>query len=182
MLRIGRRLLIPEARWEDVDLDDARLSVRRALVSVGYDVRVSEPKTKRGRRQIALDATTVLALREHRRQQLEERLARGPAWQDTGYVFTREDGSPIHPDRLTKMFGQHVKRSGLPRIRLHDLRHTHATLALQAGLHPKVVSERLGHANISITLDVNSDVIPAMHQAAANLVAELVFGSSRRIP
>lgn len=141
---------------------------------------MSEPKTKRGRRQIALDGTTVAALREHRRRQLEERMTWGAAWEDSGYVFTKEDGTALPPDRFTKMFAQRVSTRDF-RIRLHDLRHTHATLALQAGLHPKVVSERLGHANISITLDVYSDVIPAMQQEAADAVAELVFGASRRL-
>lgn len=168
--------------WSDIDLDEARLSVRRSLVSVGYAVRISEPKTRRGRRQIALDKTTVSALLGHRRRQMQERLSWGPAWVDSGFVFTKEDGTPLHPDRFTKLFAQRVKSSGLPRIRLHDLRHTHATLALQAGRHPKVVSERLGHANVSITLDVYRDVIPAMQKEAADLVAELVFGDSRQIP
>ena len=93
-----------------------------------------------------------------------------------GFVFCTEDGSPLHPDRVSKLFKIHLGRARLPKIRLHDLRHTHATLALQAGVHPKVVSERLGHANISITLDVYSHAIPAMQAEAANLVASLVLG------
>jgi integrase len=177
-LRRGELLAL---RWDDIDLEGARLSVRRSFVSVGYEVRLSEPKTKRSRRQLALDRATVGALRDHRRRQLEERISWGPAWQDTGLVFTREDGTLIHPDRLTKSFNRHVNGSGLPRIRLHDLRHTHATLALQAGIHPKVVSERLGHATVSITLDTYSHAIPAMQQDAAERVAELVFGSRSRI-
>jgi integrase len=79
-------------------------------------------------------------------------------------------------DRFTDWFQERVKGAGLPRIRLHDLRHTHATLALQAGIHPKVVSERLGHSNISITLDTYSHAIPAMQEEAAAKVAKLVFG------
>ncbi len=110
-------------RWADVDLGAARLSVRRTLVAIGYEVQVSEPKTKRSRRQVELDRGTVEAVRAHRKRQLEERIAWGP-----------EDGQPLHPDRLTKLFDRHVRRSELPRIRLHDLRHTHATLALEAGV------------------------------------------------
>jgi integrase len=163
-------------RWEDADLAASRLSVTRALVAVGYDVRVSEPKTRRGRRSIALDPATVAALHAWRVRQTEERLALGPAWIDTGLVFTRENGSHIHPDRATKVFDSHVRRSGLARIRLHDLRHTHATLALAAGFHPKVVSERLGHATVSLTLDVHSHAIPALQEDAAATVAALVLG------
>ena len=90
-------------------------------------------------------------------------------------MFTKENGGPSHPETVTRYFRQAVKRSMLPTIRLHDLRHTHATLALQAGIHPKVVSERLGHATISITLDTYSHAIPAMQEEAAALIAGLVF-------
>lgn len=147
-------------RWQDVDLDDARAAIRQALVAVGYDVRVSEPKSARGRRVVALDLETVRVLSAWRARQLAEHSAWGPAWQDTGLVFTRENGAALHPDRVSKMFDEHVRRSGLPRIRLHDLRHTHATIALQAGVHPKIVSERVGHASTSFTLDVYSHANP----------------------
>ena len=91
-------------------------------------------------------------------------------------VFCREDGAPLHPQHFCERFGQHARAAGLPRIRLHDLRHTHATLALQAGVHPKVVSERLGHSSVAITLDVYSHVVPAMEEEAAAKVAAVVFG------
>jgi integrase len=163
--------------WTDVDFDKGRLSVRRARVSSGGVVVLSEPKTRRSRRVVALDQTTTAALREHRTRQLEERLAWGAAWVDTGFVFTREDGTPLHPESLSKMFQWRVRRAGLPRIRFHDLRHTHATLALQAGVHPKVVSERLGHSSIRITLDTYSHAIPAMQEEAAERIAALIFDS-----
>lgn len=102
----------------------------------------------------------------------------GPAdWPDHDLVFTREDGALVHPERLTRMFEAHARAAGLPRIRLHDLRHTHATLALAAGVHPKVVSERLGHSSISITLDTYSHAVPAMQEEAAERVAAVVFGT-----
>jgi len=94
---------------------------------------------------------------------------------DSGYVFTRADGTAYHPEVVSRFFRQAVKRAMLPEIRLHDLRHTHATLALRAGIHPKVVSERLGHATVSITLDTYSHAIPAMQEEAAARIAELVF-------
>lgn len=105
-------------------------------------------------------------------------MALGPARVDNGLVFCREDGEPIHPDRFSKVFGAHVKALGLPRIRLHDLRHTHATLALRANVHAKVVQERLGHASIALTLDTYSHAIPAMQDDAAAKVAALVLGGS----
>jgi integrase len=98
----------------------------------------------------------------------------GEAWSDSGYVFTKENGEPLHPQVMSRAFTQALKAARLPEIRLHDLRHTHATLALRAGLHPKVVSERLGHATISITLDTYSHAIPAMQEEAATKIADLV--------
>ena len=108
-------------------------------------------------------------------RQLEEQREWGEAWSDTGLVFTKENGAALDPETISRWFRQAVKKSMLPQIRLHDLRHTHATLALQAGIHPKVVSERLGHATVSITLDTYSHVIPAMQEEAAALIAGLVF-------
>jgi integrase len=93
-------------------------------------------------------------------------------------VFTREDSEHLHPDRVSKMFDRHVRQVDLPRIRLHDLRHTHASLALAAGVNPKVVSDRLGHATVSMTLDVYSHVIPALQEDAAATVANLVRGTA----
>ena len=90
-------------------------------------------------------------------------------------MFTKEDSEALHPEVASRFFRQAVRRAALPTIRLHDLRHTHATLALRAGIHPKVVSERLGHATISITLDTYSHAIPAMQEEAAVKIAELVF-------
>ena len=117
-------------------------------------------------------------MREHRARQLRERLAAGLGWRDLDLVFAREDGSPTHPDAFTKEFDRLVANSGLPRIRLHDLRHTFATLALKAGAHPKVVSERLGHSNISVTLDTYTHVMPSLQEALAEQVATIIRGSA----
>jgi integrase len=165
-------------RWADLDLEAGWLSVRQTLVVVDNQPRVSEPKTDRGRRRIALDAETVAALRAHHTAQAAERLVAGPAWQGTDLVFTRPDGAPLHPEYVRRQFDRHLHRNGVPRTRFHDLRHTHATLALQAGVHPKVVSERLGHATVAMTLDVYSHAIPAMQQDAATTVADLVTGTT----
>ena len=96
---------------------------------------------------------------------------------DSGFVFRQENGQPYHPDVVTQAFAKAVRESGQPRIRLHDLRHIHATLALQAGVHVKVVSERLGHANVGITLDLYSHAIPALEEAAAVKIASLFMPS-----
>jgi len=162
-------------RWSDVDLENARLAVRRALIPTNRDVVVSEPKTAKGRRVVALDPATVEVLKGQAARQLDEQQEWDKAWVETGLVFTQENGKALDPETVSRYFRQAVKKSLLPQIRLHDLRHTHATLALQAGIHPKVVSERLGHATVSITLDTYSHAIPALQEEAAALIAGLVF-------
>jgi integrase len=164
-------------RWAMVDIDAGRLSVIETLLDVDHKLVAGEPKTKSGRRSIALDHVTVAALRAHQTAQKVERLAFGSGFNDRGLVFVREDGEPIHPAWLSRAFTQRVRAAGVPMIRLHDVRHTAATLSLAAGLHPKVVSERLGHANVAITMDVYSHVLPAMQQDAADKIAAVVFGS-----
>jgi integrase len=123
----------------------------------------------------ALDESTVSVLREWRSRQLRDRMAFGSAWENTGPAFTKEDGNLIHPDLLTKHFDVLVRSSGVPLTRLHHLRHTHAASALQAGIHPTTVSERLGHATVAFTLDGYSHTIPAPEEAAAERIAQLVF-------
>jgi integrase len=162
--------------WAALDFDTNRLSVIRSLVDVDCGKPVwSDPKTARGRRVIALDPATVAALRSLRARQAQDRLIAGSAYNDLGLVFSHEDGSPLHPDTTSHNFTRRAARLGLPPIRLHDLRHTWATLALETGIHPKVVQERLGHSNVSITLDLYSHVSPAMQTDAADRVAALIF-------
>ena len=161
-------------RWSDVDLDAGRASIRQTVIAVKHDVSFGTPKTAKGRRQIALDPGSVAVLRDHRKRQLEQRVLLGSGWRDHDLLFTCVDGSPVHPERFSREFDRRIARWSLPRIRLHDLRHTWATLALQSGIHPKVVSERLGHAGIGITLDVYSHVTPDMQADAALVVAGLL--------
>ena len=161
-------------RWQDVDLGAEAISIRQTRVMTGYQPLLSTPKTRRGKRLVVLDPATAAALKETRCRQKEERLAAGSSWKDSGFVFAREDGEPYHPERVSTLFIQAAKRAGLPRVRLHDLRHTYATLALGAGVHPKIVSERLGHANIGITLDCYSHCLPALSEEAACRVAALL--------
>jgi len=123
---------------------------------------------------VSVDPGTIEILKGPAARQLEDQRERDDAWVETGPFFTAENSAALDPETVTRYFRQAVKKSILPSIRLHDLRHTHATLALQAGIHHKVVSERLGHATVSITLDTYSHAIPAMQEEAA-LIAGLVF-------
>ena len=161
-------------RWSDVHLDDARLSVQQALISVAYEMQLSDVKTGAGRRTIDLDERTVELLRRWRRTQTEEKLTLGAGYRDRDLVFCRADGDPIHPDLFSQSFDRAVAKSGLPEITLHDLRHTHATLLLKAGVPVKVVSERLGHSNPAFTMSVYQHVIPGMQAEAAAVFSKLI--------
>jgi integrase len=164
-------------RWVDLDLANNRLEVRQQLTSLDYKLTFGPPKTKRGQRQVLLDAATITGLRAHRKRQAEERLAIGAGWTDTGLVFTRADGNPVHPDSFAQAFERHIKASGQRKIRFHDLRHTFATNALRAGVPPKVVSDILGHATVAFTMDTCTHAIPSMQADAVDLVANLVWSS-----
>jgi integrase len=166
-------------RWADVDLRAAQLAIRQTLLTADMVTLFGEPKSRRSRRVVALVTTTIEALQRHRRNQLEEKLALGPAYQDGDLVFARRDGRAYEPDEFSREFDRKSKRLDLPRIRLHDLRHTWATLALQAGIHPKVVSERLGHGTIAVTLDIYSHVTPSLQREAADQVAAVIFGAAK---
>jgi integrase len=165
-------------RWQDVDLEAARVSVRQAIISVAYTIKVSDVKTGTGRRTINLDDRTVAVLRTWWKAALAERMLVGPAFVDQELVFPRPDGTPTHPEAFSQTFDRAVARLGLPVISLHDLRHTHATLLLRANVPVKVVSERLGHANPAFTLTVYQHVIPGMQEEAASLFSDLIFGGS----
>ena len=158
--------------WSDIDWDNARLSIVRTYLNVGGKPAVSEPKTGSSARSISLDIHTIEVLRNHRRQAVEQALATGMTMSD--FVFANK-GIPIKPDRVTRTFTRLTEAAGLPHIRLHDLRHTWATLALRNGVHPKVVQERLGHANISTTLNTYSHVTEGMQAEAAEEIANLIL-------
>jgi integrase len=162
-------------RWSDLDLDTGRLRVVQTIIQTRSKVTIGEPKTASGRRPIALDKGTVAVLRDHRRRMLEERLLVGPDFDDQGLVFHQADGQWLHPDAVSEMFLRRCRKYGLKRLTLHGLRHTWATLALERGIHPKVVQERFGHATISITLGMYSHVAPTLHDEAAATIAELVL-------
>lgn len=167
-------------RWTDVDLDAGRVVLYQTVSAINHELRIA-PRTKSGKpRPIEIDAATVAALRAVRKRQAEERLLLGPGYVDYGLVFARPDGRPQHPEHFSNAFERRLARYRLPRIRLHDLRHTWATLALQAGVDVKIVSERLGHASAKITWDIYQHVTPTMQADAAETVARLIFGAPDR--
>ena len=165
-------------RWKDVDLDNARLHVRQAVVSVAYEVIVSSPKNHHAR-VIDLDLGTVEHLRLHRKRQEEERELWGEDYIDSDLVVCKENGEPLHPQTYSQAFERIIAKSELPRIRLHDLRHTHATIALSAGIPTKIVSERLGHESPAFTLKQYAHVMPGMQAEAASAIASIVAGEER---
>jgi len=169
-------------RWEDVDLEDQCLFVVQQITEVHGRAVVGTPKTKRGTRLVPIDDATVAILRRHREMQEVEHTAWGPAWNDAGLVFTREDGRPLRPEYATRHFQALAERAGLPAIRLHDLRHTNASLALQAGVEMKVVSERLGHSQMSITADLYTHVNRGLGRAVAEQIAGVLRPSSETLP
>lgn len=164
-LRIGEALGL---LWSDVDFASGRLVVNRALQrqpGIGYVF--VEPKTAKSRRTVYLAQGTLASLAEHRRRQREDQLAAGPEWNNSGLVFTTPVGRPVDGTWAIKWFHRALEEAGLPRLRLHDLRHTAATHLLRRGVHPKVVQELLGHSTISLTLDTYSHVAPALHAEVA---------------
>ncbi len=154
--------------WKDVDVYLAQLSVTRTLhrlSSKGFIF--GKPKTAKSRRTIALPPTVCILLRQLKERQIAERLLLGLRLQDDDLVFSKPDGKPLDPSTITHTFRKVLKKAGLPTLRFHDLRHTHASLMLKQGIHPKIVSERLGHSSIGITLDTYSHVMPGLQEAAA---------------
>ena len=164
-LRRGELLAL---RWRNLDLDSGTLTVVETAYKLGNgEYRIKEPKTPQSRRTVTLPSSLVELFKIYRTDQELLRIQLGVSLNADDFVFIRPDGSPINPNAITLAFRRIIKRAGLKNIRIHDLRHTHATLMLKAGIHPKIVSERLGHANIAITLDIYSHVLPGLQEAAA---------------
>ena len=161
--------------WRNVDLDRARLVVSQQILSVEYEASVADVKTSNSRRTIDLDPRTVAVLKAWRRQQLEQKMSTGHRGNDE-FVFTHLGGGPIHPDLFSQSWQRLMRDSELRTIRLHDLRHTHATILLKAGVPVKVVSERLGHSSPAFTMTVYQHVLPGMQADAAAAFSAAVFG------
>lgn len=165
-----RRSEIFGLRWRDVDFEAAQLSVRQTLQEVRGTLSFREPKSAKSRRTVALSSFVVDALKRHRASQAAERLFLGAGYRDLDLVLAKYDGSPWKPDSISTLFRSLVQRGGLGHVRFHDLRHSHATQLLRLGVPAKVVSERLGHSTIGITLDTYSHVLPGMQEDAAQKV------------
>ncbi len=161
-------------RWQDVDLEARTVDITWQRTAARHKVVESRPKTEESESMVDIDAGTAEVLNTWRKQQIAERLAWGPAWQDTGLVFTREDGSGIHPDFVTYKFEKLVLKHGMPRISLHKLRHLAASLQLAAGVDIAIVSKRLRHSSIKITNDTYGHMIGTIGRQAAEAAAALV--------
>jgi integrase len=156
--------------WDDVDLEAGRVSVRRALQRRrGVGLVFVKPKTTRSRRAVELTGRAVGTLREHRERQTALRLLT-PGWKESGLVFTGLTGEPMQPHQANTELTRALAAVGLPHIRVHDLRHTTATVMLEASIHPKVVQELLGHKTIATTLDTYSHVLPVLHGQAIRVL------------
>ena len=162
-----RRGEIAALDWPHVDLEAATLTVVRSLEQTKGKLTLKTPKTAKGRRVIALPALAVDALRGHKADQGRQRLRLGSAYEDQGLVCARPDGTLWSPGAISSAFQDLMRKAEIPRIRFHDQRHGHATQLLRQGEHPKVVSERLGHATVAITLDTYSHVVPGLQEQAA---------------
>ncbi len=160
-------------KWEDVDLDNFMVRVRRTITRKGTGYVLGEPKTKKSRRTVRLTARAVDALRSHRARQAQEKLRAGSLYSDQGLIFAGEGGGLINPSNLRqRSFMPLLERAGLSQITFHDLRHTCASLLFQKNVHPKFVQELLGHASVAITLDTYSHVLPGMGGEAADAMSE----------
>jgi integrase len=175
-----RRGEVAALRWGQVDLNARSLSIVQSAEQTGTTVRYKEPKTGRAR-TVALSPMLVEELRAHRLRQAEELLRLGIKVTDETFVCAREDGLPLQPQTLTHEWKRLVAKTGLPRIRFHDLRHAHATHMLASGVHPKIASERLGHSKVGITLDLYSHVLPGMQEdAVAKVDAAMQAARNKR--
>lgn len=150
------------------------MTVAQQIVQMGWDTEITKPKSDAGDRLVPLDAMSVTALKARRRAQNKDRLAAGEDWIDTGLVFTGPDGSPLHPAWVTSQFAILVAEADLPPVRLHDLRHGAATLALASGTDIKVVQEQLGHSSSAITRDTYTSVFDELKHASIDAVAATI--------
>jgi integrase len=168
-------------RWSDIDLDNATITIRTTRVRAGGVIVEETPKTAKSRRTISIDKHTVDALRRLKAQQAEDKLAHGEIWQNDGnFIAIEEDGQPTHPHTFSVRFRRLIRHAGLPNIRLHDLRHSYVVAARRAKIDTKTISERIGHADTSVTLRVYDHVFRDDDTEAANRIAESLYTQPRR--
>lgn len=167
-----RRNEVIGLKWPDIDVKKQRVNLNRGLVAVGYEVHQTRGKTKTARRSIDLDTTTLTVLEAWRAYQAAEFAAVGIDASDQ-WVFTDGDGNPVHPHAVYQAFRRIVANAGIQTLRFHDLRHTHGSLLLKEGVPVKVVSERLGHANVAHTMQTYQHLLPGMQADAARTTEDL---------
>lgn len=161
--------------WKDIDWINRQIHVQRQLSRVPNGSLVfSGPKTAKGRRNIVISPTMIDSLRKHMEEQEDYKKVVGEKWEENDLIFPSKFGTPLHHANMFREYKELLRETGLPLIRFHDLRHTAATLLLQQGVHPKIVQERLGHADISMTLNTYSHVLPSMQEDAALKMDELL--------
>jgi integrase len=164
-------------KWEDVDFDGGSVSVKRTYSrGAANKFELGKPKTQTGRRLVTLPSQVMARLKAHHLRQMDVRMEAGEYYQDQGFVFADPIGKPIHPNTLVHHYHRIIASAGLPRLRIHDLRHGHASLLMGEGLSAKIVAERLGHSNTRITLDLYSHVSPGMQQQVSDLLERRING------
>ena len=162
-------------KWSDLEWSTKHLHIRRQVQrQKGKGLVLTEPKSAAGKRLVVLSSHTIGALQTHFNLQIDEKIAAGKRWQENDLIFPSVFGTPLDHSNLSKDFKESLVRAGLPEIRFHDLRHTAATLLLMQGVNPKIVQERLGHSDISLTLNTYSHVMPSMQEEAAEKLDELL--------
>jgi integrase len=162
--------------WSEVDLEARRIGVVRQVVNRRGGPRIEQGTKSGPGRVVSIDDRTAAALRARRKAQLAERLAFGPAYADHDLAFAQPDGRLIRPRWASDTFLRLGREAGLPRLTLHGTRHTYCTLALRAGVHPKIVSDQAGHASVAVTLDIYSHAVPGMAGEAAEVIGDLIHG------
>lgn len=173
-MRRGEMLAL---KWQDINFEQALLQVRRIFTrQPGNRYIETEPKTEKSKRSIMLTSIAIEALKRHQIHQLETKLAAGPDWEENDLVFCTMFGTPLNPNWVLKRFKSLLKKASLPDIRLHDLRHSVATILLSMGTHPKIVQELLGHNRIQETIDTYSQVLPTIHRDAVSKLENLLWG------
>ena len=174
-----RRSELLALKWNEVDLELATIYVSHSLHRLNDgSIVIKEPKSAHSRRPVDLPVSLAKLLRKYKANQEMERLMLVGKLGGDDFVFSHPDGAPLNPNTVTHAFAKIIKRAGMPSIRLHDLRHIHATILLKAGVHPKVVQERLGHSSITTTLDIYSHTVPGLQKAAAERLDALLSNLS----
>ena len=174
-LRRGEMLAL---KWDSVDFSAKTISIHENRVMADGKAITKKPKTTAGIRTVSVGSEVMAALSDAKLKYFNDRAAMGKRFKDEGYVIRQEDGSPYHPDSLTQKWERFTKQHNLPHIRLHDLRHSNATALIQAGVSPKVVQKRLGHSDISVTLNTYTHVLPSMDQEAAAKMDNIIFSTA----